>query len=431
MDVEKIVKKAKNKDQESIKLLYEMHYNQVYYFAFKILRNEENAKDVLQDTFINAFKYLHTLKDESKFKSWLSKIVINCCNKKYSKTKNEILIDEYTDYGMSYIIETKDKVIEDQIELKEDQKLVLNLIDNLTEKKKEVILLFYYNEFKIKEIAEIIECSEGTVKSRLNSAKKDLKEMLKAKNHNYKAYSISLPVLLLCLKNESINMNIDTGKSIEVLNNILGEFNYENIGYKHYINGVKNGVNNFISCAPMNELCQVGLLALMIITGVVFNNDIEINNKNTLLEVEHNNKLNFDKYNLIESEKKNVIVLYNSNISTEETPFIKIKIPSGIDFNSNDKIKDISIELISDELFNGRVEVSISSNNEYKLIKNGENYLKYSLYYDNVLMNSKYENKVILDKNSKEKNGIAVLEEKIIEPGVYRDILNYNIELIN
>lgn len=138
-----------------------------------MLKDEENAKDIMQETYITAFLKLDTLKDEEKFCGWITSIAVNKCKNKL-KGKVEYQIDDEVLIAKT---ETDELMLpEEYINKAEKRKVLLQIIeDTLSFNQYQVVLMFYFNELSIAEIAQALEISEGTVKSRLNSSRAKMK----------------------------------------------------------------------------------------------------------------------------------------------------------------------------------------------------------------------------------------------------------------
>lgn len=145
--------------------------------AFFIVKDSEVAKDVAQESWQTIIKKLDSLKDASSFGSWALRIVNNKAidvlrvQSRLTKTKSEL--------KKVYEIE------EPHTENKELKNLLLRGIQDLTVEQRQVIWLFYLNEYTLSEIAELLKIKKGTVKSRLFHAREKLKIILKADNRHY------------------------------------------------------------------------------------------------------------------------------------------------------------------------------------------------------------------------------------------------------
>mgnify|MGYP002542797967 CR=1 FL=1 len=171
--IKELVLSAKNGNKKAFDKLYELTSNEVWFTCVSLLKDEENAKDIMQETYITAFLKLDTLKDEEKFCSWLTAIATNKSKNKL-KGKVEYQIDDEVLIAKT---ETDELMLpEEYINKAEKRKVLLQIIeDTLSFNQYQVVLMFYFNELSIAEIAQALEISEGTVKSRLNSSRAKMK----------------------------------------------------------------------------------------------------------------------------------------------------------------------------------------------------------------------------------------------------------------
>lgn len=171
--IKELVLSAKNGNKKAFDKLYELTSNEVWFTCVSLLKDEENAKDIMQETYITAFLKLDTLKDEEKFCGWLTAIATNKSKNKL-KGKVEYQID---DEVLIAETETDELMLpEEYINKAEKRRVLLQIIeDTLSFNQYQVVLMFYFNELSIAEIAQALEISEGTVKSRLNSSRAKMK----------------------------------------------------------------------------------------------------------------------------------------------------------------------------------------------------------------------------------------------------------------
>jgi len=158
-----LVRKAKKHDKEAFTELMEQNGKSMYKVAKAILKNDDDVADAMQETALTCWEKIDTLKKDEFFKTWLIRILINKCNAIY-KQKKYLFPDEK-------LPETA--VWEDDyanIEWKQ-------LLKNLEEKYRTVIILYYVEGFKVKEIAEILEVSESTVKGRMVTARQNMEKL--------------------------------------------------------------------------------------------------------------------------------------------------------------------------------------------------------------------------------------------------------------
>ena len=171
--IKELVSSAKSGNKKSFDKLYELTHNDVWYNCLSLLKDEENAKDIMQEIYITAFLKLDTLNDEQKFCGWIISIAVNKCKNKL-KGKVEYQID---DEVLITEAETDELMLpEEYITKTEKRKVLLQIMeDTLSFNQYQTVLMFYFDEMSISEIAQGLEISEGTVKSRLNSSRARMK----------------------------------------------------------------------------------------------------------------------------------------------------------------------------------------------------------------------------------------------------------------
>lgn len=216
MNYTEAVSLAKAGDESGYSYLYESTYKSKYYLALQYMKNEEAAQDVIQDAYIKAFSKLDTLENPETFPGWLGTIVANTAKNALVK-KNPMLFSDVAvdDEGENFEYQIEDDSPDNQPEVaytrQETQELVHELIDSLSEEQKMCILMFHIEGASIHEIAETLDCSENTVKSRLNYGRKNLKakaEELQKKG--YKLYGIApLPLFLYLFRAEAAQVKAD------------------------------------------------------------------------------------------------------------------------------------------------------------------------------------------------------------------------------
>ena len=206
------VEKACNGDSTGFEFLYDTTKNNKYYLALKYVKDEEAAKDILQEAYIRAWKNLDKLKEPEKFDSWLAQIVVNTAKNELEK-RNHTPLDLRMESGEKEDAEIMDQAVsvwENEPELEytkeETRQLVHELIDALSDEQRLVVIAFELEGLTTKEIAEQLGCPEATVKSRLRYGRNNIKtkaEELQKKG--YKLYSVApMPLLLYLLKKEMV-----------------------------------------------------------------------------------------------------------------------------------------------------------------------------------------------------------------------------------
>ena len=169
---------AKNGNERSFEELYTAFYQKVYALARTTMKNDADAEDVLQQTFISAWTNIGKLDDPAAFNTWIQRITLNQCYSMLRKRRIDIPIDvsEFDGDDDEPMQIESDVMLPDVYAEKEDLKIRLgHIIDDLSDVQRQTIMLFYFDEMSVVEIAAAMDCSENTVKSRLFLARKAIK----------------------------------------------------------------------------------------------------------------------------------------------------------------------------------------------------------------------------------------------------------------
>ena len=188
-----IVIKAFNGDEEANTQLYNMTFKKVFAITSRIIRNYEDAMDLCQEAYLAALIHIDSLKDKSKFDVWLYQIAANRCKTYYQKEKRRrkalISTDEYYQYLEAANVDVSDPARsfnpEEYADMLDKKVVISHLIDELPANQKICILMHYYAELTVSEIATAMEIPEGTVKSNLKYAKDKLKRAILAHHKDY------------------------------------------------------------------------------------------------------------------------------------------------------------------------------------------------------------------------------------------------------
>ena len=152
--------------------LFRRYQLPLYVYVFELVRDEQAALDLVQETFIAAAKHLGSLREDGKFGSWLFGIAHQKCVQRWRKRK-EILFDEIPESPDEFEDAPDDLLIR-----REQEAGFMNLLNQLPLPQRSVLLLHFVEDFSLEEIARITETQVGTVKSRLHYAKKSLRRLL-------------------------------------------------------------------------------------------------------------------------------------------------------------------------------------------------------------------------------------------------------------
>lgn len=150
--------------------------NVLYKIAYSFFKDESNASDAVQDAVVMAYKNIYKLKEKDKFNSWITTILVNKCRDILRRGK--IITFEKYDEGVIDIRAFNEGVYESDYEKVENKIYVINLLNKIDEKYRDVIRLKYFGDYKLEEVSTILGIPVGTVKSRLNFGIKKLKELM-------------------------------------------------------------------------------------------------------------------------------------------------------------------------------------------------------------------------------------------------------------
>lgn len=165
----KLVKRAKKGDSEAFQMLIHKEKEKMYRMAYMYMRNEDDALEVFQESLYKALNSIDTLKNNHYFSTWLMRILINTAIATLKKKQKTIFME-------NEIIDQMESVVHVQIE---EQLDLLQAMDEIEEKYKTVLLLRFYQDYTVKQIAVLLDCPEGTVKTNIRRGLDVLKTKLK------------------------------------------------------------------------------------------------------------------------------------------------------------------------------------------------------------------------------------------------------------
>ena len=205
---EKIVNDVINGDMKAFEKLYNETSKQVYYTCLSFLKNEQDALDIMQDTYISALTHLQELIDKNRFCQWVNQIAVNKCKNYLIKNKPVLMDDE--DMEQLPMEENDNFLPENYITNQEKRKLLLNIMsESLSVVQYQTIILYYFDGLSVQEIANSMDCPIGTVTYRLSTARGKIKQgVMEYENINgEKLYSVSgIPLLTALFLAETKNL---------------------------------------------------------------------------------------------------------------------------------------------------------------------------------------------------------------------------------
>ncbi|MCL2436959.1 MAG: RNA polymerase sigma factor [Clostridiales bacterium] len=176
-----LIQKAKQGDQDSFEALILSCKEKAYNIALRYMQNEEDALDAVQESFIKIFRHLPKFNEQSRFDTWVYRIVVNACNDMLRKSKKMKVIDTVykneEDEDIAFEIADKAPGPDGLLEKKEESEYIVQCLDKLSTEYKEVLILRDLNGFSYDEIASILDCSIGTVKSKISRARQKFKDI--------------------------------------------------------------------------------------------------------------------------------------------------------------------------------------------------------------------------------------------------------------
>lgn len=169
-----IIKKAQEGDMDAYEQLYKLFYKQAYHQALSLCKNESDAKDIAQDSLLQVYNSLPQLRDLNYFNGWLARIVHSKCIRLFTHNRDALYDPELLPNSAlpeKRIEHLPNKCSDD----KTDKEIVHSLLKELTAKQQEVMELYYFQQYSLKELESILKIPLGTIKSRIFEAKKALK----------------------------------------------------------------------------------------------------------------------------------------------------------------------------------------------------------------------------------------------------------------
>jgi RNA polymerase sigma factor (sigma-70 family) len=218
-----LIERAMNGDDSVWGEVYEKTRRYVYFIALKFLRNEQDAEDITQDVYIQVIRSVGQLYSADSFYGWLRRIIFSKCTD-FTKKKKPVLAEDI-ELDLDNSPEIDDAFLPDMVlDSAETRRMVMELIDALPDVQRQTVLFYYYDEMTVDQIAALMECSAGTVKSRLNYARAKIKEGVKEhERKGIKLYGIgTLPILSILLQQQAqaLELPVSLGTGIAA---ILGE----------------------------------------------------------------------------------------------------------------------------------------------------------------------------------------------------------------
>jgi RNA polymerase sigma-70 factor (ECF subfamily) len=177
LETEALIRRCQKGDRLAIEALIRRYQNYVYRLCFLVMRSEQDAEDMTQETFIRAFRALprFEIREGVSFEAWLYRIAVNACRSRMRRKWYQVL--PWPDPAPPLVSEPEEQP--DRLLLQVEQRdEILAVIDLLGDKHRLVVILRYYAGLSNEEIAQTLNIPSGTVRSRLHVARRRLKQML-------------------------------------------------------------------------------------------------------------------------------------------------------------------------------------------------------------------------------------------------------------
>lgn len=188
--IDELARKVKKGDKKAFEELYRLTSSKAYFVALQICNDKQEAEDILQESYITALNKISSLERTESFMGWFNRIVINK-SKDFLKKKNPKLLSEEDEWLLEGQADDNDKFSpESNVDKEELKSVVMNAIQELAVEKRTCVMMKYFNDMSVNDIAETMEVPVSTVKNRLLSARKELKILFEKKGITA-AYSVA------------------------------------------------------------------------------------------------------------------------------------------------------------------------------------------------------------------------------------------------
>lgn len=193
------VRRLQNGDMQAFNSLYAATNDSGYFTALKILKDPDEAQDVLQESYIAVLEKIGDLQSPETFVSWFHQIVANRAKNALVKKKPALFQTQEQEQAYTDFVPDEDEAFQpqasvDQADLRDQ---VMQIVDGLSDDKRACVLLFYYNELSIADIAATMDVPENTVKTRLFQARKDIRKGVEALQKKNVCLRSAAPVSLV------------------------------------------------------------------------------------------------------------------------------------------------------------------------------------------------------------------------------------------
>ncbi len=202
-----LVTAAKNGDGDAINTLFNNYYDDVYRYAKFQVHDDDLASEITQESFVTIITDLPELREPAAFVSWMRRIVDHQCSRYYRKKKDVLVGEDEDGHTIFDDLEDKDAefIPDEALDRDELKRIIEGILDGLPEEQRAATYMFYFEEMKIKDIAQILDIPENTVKSRLAYSRKAIKEAVEKyeRKNNIKLHAFPFIPMLRFVFGES------------------------------------------------------------------------------------------------------------------------------------------------------------------------------------------------------------------------------------
>lgn len=182
-DVEvRLIKLSRQGDRHAFAELVNLYKDKIYFLAYRMMNNVQEAEDVVQETFLRVYMNLHRYDDTHKFSTWIFRIATNLCIDRLRKRKTVYSLDsrmnEDDDNDWYSLLQGDTDVPEKELVISETQEEVRKAIDELPEKYKSIVILRYLHDLSLQEIGDILNMPISTIKTRVHRGREFLRKKL-------------------------------------------------------------------------------------------------------------------------------------------------------------------------------------------------------------------------------------------------------------
>lgn len=199
-EIGELIAKIRNQDQVAAEKLYFLLAKNLYYYAYKLLGNQEDASDAVQEAWLSFYRKLNSLQNPTAAMAYLKRTLHNHCMDVLRKSSG-VLIAEDSELELEESEELDEEFLPEHFALNQErQKEIADMVSLLPETQRAVVILYYFDQISTKEISAILEIDESAVYNRLTRARKTLRQQLDSKEGSY---SMAMFVLTQALEQDA------------------------------------------------------------------------------------------------------------------------------------------------------------------------------------------------------------------------------------